>query len=103
MTNEPLVLFDPADGVRSISSGVAIDYYLKEPAEKATIEIADSHGKTITTFTRTPRHATVRGGGGNAAAAGGDEEEGGGRGAPPPRVAVAAGMNRFTWDMRYPA
>jgi photosystem II stability/assembly factor-like uncharacterized protein len=104
MTNEPLVLFDPADGVRSISSGVAIDYYLKQPAEKATIEIADSHGKTITTFTGTPKDAAGRGGRGAAAAAPSDEEEGGGgRGGPPPRPAVAAGMNRFTWDMRYPA
>jgi hypothetical protein len=104
MTNDPLVLFDPADGIRSISSGVAIDYYLKQPAEKATIEIADSHGKTITTFTGTPKDAAGRGGRGSAAAAaGGDEEEGGGRGGPPPRVGVAAGMNRFTWDMRYPA
>jgi photosystem II stability/assembly factor-like uncharacterized protein len=104
MTNEAVVLFDPSDGIRSISSGVAIDYYLKQAAEKATIEIADSHGKTITTFTGTPKDPAGRGGRGTAAgAAGGDEEEGGGRGGPPPRVGVAAGMNRFTWDMRYPA
>jgi photosystem II stability/assembly factor-like uncharacterized protein len=108
-TNEAVVLFDPADGVRSVSTGVAIDYYLKQPSESVTIEIADGQGKSIRTFTGTPKDAAGRGGRGGAASMPGgggneeDEEGGGGRGGPPPRVGVAAGMNRFTWDMRYPS
>jgi photosystem II stability/assembly factor-like uncharacterized protein len=107
-TNEPVVLFDPSDGVRSVSAGVAVDYYLKQPADTARIEIADASGKTIRTFTGTPKDpAAGRGGRGGSGMPGGggneeDEEGGGGRGGPPARVGVAAGMNRFTWDMRYP-
>ena len=97
MTSEPLVLFDPSDAVRSVSRGVVIDYYLKDPPEKITIEILDPKGQVVRSFSNaeaapaaTPRPAE-------------EAEEGGFRfqGAPP-RVAAARGMNRFTWDMRYP-
>ena len=47
-TNEPVVLFHPSDATRSISRGVAIDYYLKQAADKVTIEFLDAQGKTIT-------------------------------------------------------
>ena len=50
-TSEPLVLFDPADAVRSVSRGVFIDYYLKDAADKVTIEILDPQGKLIRTYT----------------------------------------------------
>ena len=100
MTNEPVVLFDPGDAIRSVSPSVTIDYYLKQAADKVTVEILDAQGKTITTFTGTPGQPAGRGRG--TAQAGGEDEEGGGRGAPPARVGVAAGMNRFSWDLRYP-
>ena len=99
-TNEPVVLFDPADAIRSVSPSVTIDYYLKQAADKVTVDILDAQGKTITTFTGTPGQPAGRGRG--DAQGGGEEEEGGGRGAPPARVGVAAGMNRFSWDLRYP-
>ena len=51
MTEEPLVLFDPADAVRSVSRGVVVDYYLKAAADTVTIEILDPAGKVIRTFT----------------------------------------------------
>ena len=101
MTNEAVVLFDPADAVRSVSPTVTIDYYLKQAADKVTLEILDAQSKTITTFTGTPGQPAGRGRG-DAPGGGEDEEGGGGRGAPPPRVGVAAGMNRFSWDLRYP-
>jgi photosystem II stability/assembly factor-like uncharacterized protein len=101
-TNEPVVLFDPSDATRSVSPVVAIDYYLKQPAEKATIEILDASGKPIATFTGTPKQKGEEPGRGTQAPAD-DDEGGGGRGAPPARVGVASGMNRFTWDMRYPS
>jgi photosystem II stability/assembly factor-like uncharacterized protein len=101
-TNEPVVLFDPSDAVRSVSTGVAIDYYLKEAADHATIAILDAKGQSIVTFTGTPKPAAAPAG--RAAADPPDDEEGGGgRGGPPARVGVAKGMNRFTWDMRYPS
>ena len=33
--NEPVVLFDPADAVRSVAPAVTIDYFLKQAAEQA--------------------------------------------------------------------
>ena len=99
-TNEPVVLFDPADATRSVSRGVAIDYYLKQAVDKLTIEILDAQGQVIQTFTGVPR-GDARPAGAAAGAPAGDEE-GGFRAAPPARVGVQQGMNRFTWDMRYP-
>src|SRR5204863_8649419 len=100
-TNEPVVLFRPSGATRSISRGVAIDYYLKQPATQVAIEIADGQGKTIATFTGPPA-ASPAGGREGAPPAAEPDEEGGGRGAAPARVAAKQGMNRFTWDMRYP-
>jgi photosystem II stability/assembly factor-like uncharacterized protein len=106
--NEPVVLFHPSDATRSISRGVAIDYYLKQPADKVALEILDPQGKSIITFTGPSANESAGGGregrgAAPAAAAEPDEEGGGGRGGPPPRVTVKQGMNRFSWDMRYPS
>jgi photosystem II stability/assembly factor-like uncharacterized protein len=100
MTSEPLVLFDPAGTIRSVSRGVFVDYYLKEPADKVTIEFLDPKGKSIRTFTGTPPQG------------GGAEKRPGAQPAEPvegeaprqlvPSVTAVKGMNRFTWDMRYP-
>jgi photosystem II stability/assembly factor-like uncharacterized protein len=100
-TNEAVVLFDPSDATRSVSRGVAIDYYLRQPADKVVIEVLDQAGQTMTTFTGTPGQPGQRGGRG-AEPTPTEEEGGGGRGGPPARVTVQQGMNRFTWDMRYP-
>ena len=102
-TNEAVVLFRPSDAVRSVSRGVAIDYYLKQAAGDVAIEILDAQGKTITTFKSGDAPGGARGTGrGEAAAEPEEEEEGGRRGGPPARVSARQGMNRFTWDMRYP-
>jgi len=102
-TDESVVLFDPSDAVRSVSSGVSIDYYLKSAADHVTIDILDAKGSPIVTFTGPP----AAGGGRQTTAAAadpGEDEGGGGRGGgAPARVAVGAGMNRFVWDMRYPS
>ena len=100
-TNDAVVLFDPADATRSVSRGVSIDYYLKQAADKVTIEILDAQGQTIRTFTGAPAAEGTKEGGRGAAPGEPEEEEGGGRGGPPPRVTLKQGMNRFTWDMRY--
>jgi photosystem II stability/assembly factor-like uncharacterized protein len=101
-TNAPVVLFDPSDATRSVSSGVAIDYFLKQATDRATIEILDAKGRTIVTFTGSPEGGGGRGAAQGAAQAAEEGEEGGGRGGPPARVTLKQGMNRFTWDMRYP-
>jgi hypothetical protein len=94
-TDEGVVLFKPSDAMRSVSRGVAIDYYLKQEAEKVTIEILDAQGAVIRTFTGTPAPA------GQAAAPAAPSGEDFFR-PPPPRVAVKQGLNRFVWDTRYP-
>ena len=107
-TNEPVVLFDPSDATRSVSPGVAVDYYLKQAAEKVSIEILDAENQVIATFSGTPKDPAGSGRGRGDAqreAAEGEAGEGGGgrgRGGGVARVPIAAGMNRFTWNMRYP-
>ena len=99
MTTEPLVLFDPADAVRSVSRSVMIDYYLKTPADKVAIDILDPAGKVIRTYSgpQQPPAATTP-----ARPAEMEEGEAAPRQAPAARVTATAGMNRFMWDMRYP-
>lgn len=97
-TNEPVVLFDPTDAIRSVSRGVFVDYYLNQPSDKVTIEFLDPQGRSIRTFTSTPETPQKP----DAAAAAAGDEEGGFGAAPPARVTARQGMNRFTWDLRYP-
>jgi photosystem II stability/assembly factor-like uncharacterized protein len=96
MTDEPVVLFHPADATRSIARGVAIDYYLKAPADKITIDLLDAQGRSIRTFTGSAEAAKES----PAERPAGEEGDEGFR-PPAPRVDVKAGMNRFAWDMRY--
>jgi len=96
-TNEQVVLFKPGDSMRSVSRGVAIDYYLKQAAEKVTIEIADEQGKVIRTFTGAAPDPAKK----DAPAAPAPPQDEGFR-PPPPSVAVKQGLNRFVWDTRYP-
>jgi photosystem II stability/assembly factor-like uncharacterized protein len=92
-------LYDPVDATRSLSRGVTIDYYLKTDADKVTIDILDAEGNVIRTYTGTAEEEKKRKE--TEAQRGGEEEESFRRGGPPARVGLKAGMNRFTWDMRY--
>ena len=96
-TNDPVVLFDPADAIRTVSRGVSVDYFLKQPADKVTLEILDGQGRSIRTFVSAPETDKKP----EAGAAPADDEEGGST-PPAPRVTAKQGMNRFTWDLRYP-
>ena len=96
MTTESLVLFDPADAIRSVSRGVFVDYYLKESSDNLKIEFVDAKGKVIRTFHSTGAPET------NPARPAEMEEGESPRQALPARVTATKGMNRFTWDMRYP-
>jgi photosystem II stability/assembly factor-like uncharacterized protein len=102
MASQTLVLFDPADAIRSVSRGIIVDYYVKDAPEKVTIEFLDPKGKTIRTYTGIPKQETAgdrRPGAAPAEAAEGEETP---RQPPPSQVSAQKGMNRFTWDMRYP-
>jgi len=85
-------LFAPAPATRNVNDA-SVDYYLAKPADKVTIELLDAGNKVIQTFVSLPP--------GKKPAA--DEEGGGGRrggGTKPPTT--ASGINRFTWNLRYP-
>jgi photosystem II stability/assembly factor-like uncharacterized protein len=93
-TDEAMVLFTPGDATRSVSRGVAVDYYLKQPADKVTIEFLDPQGKVIKTFTGAPQPAAPD----TPPSAPPDDNFR----PPPPQPAVKQGLNRFVWDTRYP-
>jgi hypothetical protein len=97
-TNDAVVLFDPADATRTVSRGVAFDYFLKGAADSVTIEVIDPQGASIRTFTGTASAAAEA----TAARPAAEEADDDSPRAPvAPRAGVAQGMNRLTWDMRY--
>jgi photosystem II stability/assembly factor-like uncharacterized protein len=88
-------LYTPEDALRGLDRAVAVDYYLEQPAQKVTMEFLDGQGKVIRTFTGTPADAARK-------PPAPEEDEGGFRRPPDPHPAVAAGLHRVTWDLRYP-
>lgn len=81
-------LFRPAAAVRPL--GLAqIDYILRRPAQKVAVAILDPNGKLIERFESGSTVAVPVGGGRYTP----------GATRPPERQ---AGLNRFTWDLRYP-
>ena len=88
-----LHLFQPRDVIRRLNQGT-IDYFLKEPASRLSIEILDGGGKVIRSYTASDeedRRVQVRQ----------QSEDGESVGPPAARPTRRAGMNRFTWDLRY--
>ncbi len=90
-----LHLFTPDGAVRSLHPA-AIDYYLQKQADKVTVDILDSAGKLVRSFTGSADEDKRRN---RANAENEDSEFGPPRAQPPGRK---AGTNRFTWDLRYP-
>ena len=88
-------LFDPVDATRGLDQNVAINYFLKRANQKVEIDILDARGQVIRTFSSAAPQQAER-------PAGGDDEENPFRGGGAPRVSNRAGVNRFSWDMRYP-
>jgi photosystem II stability/assembly factor-like uncharacterized protein len=113
------VLYKPGDAIRSVGSA-SIDYLLAKPAEKLTIEIADSKGNLVDTIQggagggrgggRGGRGGRGAGGAASAEATAGaaqptdDAQLGGGRGRGSfaPSAPMNAGLNRFAWNLDYP-
>ena len=90
-TSAPAHLYQPSPAVRNVSEAV-IDYNLAKPAEKVTIEILDPANKVIQTFISAPAGKKPS-----------EDESGDPRARPARAPGTAAGINRFTWDLRYPA
>jgi hypothetical protein len=76
--------------------GAVVYYSLKNrPQGEAMLEFLDSGGKLVNKFSSRAQEAPP-------AQPSEDPEENPFRGGPPARVATAAGMNRFVWNLRYP-
>jgi photosystem II stability/assembly factor-like uncharacterized protein len=86
-------LYRPEDVMRGLDRSLAVDYYLKAPAEKITMEFLDPQGKVIRTFTGTPADAQKP--------PTPPDDEDGFRRPPEPHPAVTAGLHRQAWDTRY--
>jgi hypothetical protein len=87
-----LTVFKPQDGLRGLDKSLPIDYLLKQPAQKVTIELLDAQGKVIHTYVGTAADNT------NQGTTHDDELRRYGRDPKPP---VTAGLNRLNWDMCY--
>ena len=82
--NEEVVFFQPADPIRKIYNA-EFQYFLKNPVDSLSIEVLDAGGKVIQTFSakKTDKPATSE------------------RGRPTP-PSLNAGLNKFSWNLRYP-
>ena len=103
-------LFKPRDGYRTrvgpTNLGPVVEYYLPSaPAEAVVIEILDTKGNVLNSYSsETPARGGRANAGAGAAGAESDPDAAPARrAAPPPRVTKVAGMNRFAWDVRHEA
>ena len=87
VTATALHLFKPRETIRHLGLPV-IDYVLKTPAPEVVIEIRDSGGRVVSSFTSNDKA---------------DQERQDVLGRPIARPSRRAGLNRFTWDLRYAA
>ena len=108
-------LYKPRDGYRTRIApavlGPNIDYYLPgAPAGSVTIDILDSTGSVLSSYSSDASASGGRGGRGRGAGveAGSDDPDaapalGRGRGGFVPRATKTEGVNRFVWDVRQQA
>jgi photosystem II stability/assembly factor-like uncharacterized protein len=92
-----VLLFKPADAIRS-GGGAPIDYWLKKPARKLTIEILDAKSQVVRTIEGS-QGGRGRGGRGEQPAEPTDEEQPAGRGRGGISAPMTEGLHRITWNM----
>lgn len=91
-----VTLFQPAPAVRGLGPA-AVDFFLAKPADKVTVDILDSKGALIRSFTSSVEEDKKQKKDGDA------DPESEFFGPPPVKPPTrVAGMNRFNWDLRYP-
>jgi len=90
----PVHVFTPPAAVRGISSGVPIDYLLKDAAASVVIDVLDAQGQVVNSYSYAAAQK-------DAPKPEGPPSDDEGPRRPAARVTGKAGMNRFVWDMRY--
>jgi hypothetical protein len=83
-----LKVFQPQDAARG-SRGLTVDYYLPAKASQVTVTILDGSGQTVGTF-RSPKPGTRPAENDNPFRRG------------PSAPTANAGINQYTWNLRYP-
>jgi photosystem II stability/assembly factor-like uncharacterized protein len=91
-------LFQPADAVRGVDQGVTVYYTLPAPARRLTLDFLDAQGNVIRSWSHDTRPDSVR----NRRGGGGGGEDDDDRPRAQRFAPNNAGMNRFTWNLRYP-
>jgi hypothetical protein len=86
-----LILYEPADIIRGVER-VGITYFLTAQPKSLTIEFVDTKGQVMRTINGQPPPKP------GEKPAGGDEG-GGGFGGGPQGAPMAAGVNRYVWDL----
>ncbi|MGE5246567.1 MAG: VPS10 domain-containing protein [Betaproteobacteria bacterium] len=81
-------LFKPGDAIHS-AENATIEYWLKKPAQKLALDILDAKGQVIRSYT------------GEMPKKDAQESEDGFPRRGPQHPSMAAGLNRFPWDLRY--
>ncbi|MDX1939549.1 MAG: glycosyl hydrolase, partial [Saprospiraceae bacterium] len=82
VAKQEVIFFQPSDPIRGVYN-LALQYYLEKPLDSLKIEILDGQGQVIETFN-------------------GKKAEGNRRGQGTASPAVTAGLNNFSWNLRYP-
>jgi hypothetical protein len=100
VVSAPVHLFVPVDPVRGADNSLVVSYHLAQPADSVRIDFLDAQGQLIRGFTGLRDTAAARLRAERSPAAITDDDEPGR--APARGPATAAGMNRFSWDLRYP-
>jgi hypothetical protein len=88
-----VVLYKPADVIRGLERA-GFSYFLKAQPESLRIDVLDAKGQVMRTVNGQPPPKE-----GEKPAAGGGGGEGGGFGGGPQGAPMAAGMNRYSWDL----
>ncbi|HEU4565195.1 MAG TPA: glycosyl hydrolase, partial [Gemmatimonadaceae bacterium] len=97
-----LHLYRPRPAVRRVYDAV-FQYRLAAPADTVKVEVLDSAGAVIRTFVGARKDSTRRDSARTAPARAASRVAGCDvRSQTPPTPPVAAGLNQFTWDGRYP-
>ena len=94
-----VTLFAPGTAIRS-GIPLTIPYWVKQPAQKITIDVVDSKGTVAHTFTsEAPATDAGRGGRGGGGGGGGGRGRGG---AAPAVLATTPGLHTAVWNLQYP-
>ena len=102
VVSAPVHLFDPQDPMRGMDNSLVVSYRLAQQADTVRIEFLDARGALIRGFTGVRDTGSAAQRARPAAPPAAEEDEDGPRNAPAPSPATRTGMNRFTWDLRYP-